>query len=155
MVRRVLLVAGVVLLIVLAISAVAVAAIRYADRLGDTRGGAGPDIVSVTMSHTTTRMAFRVQFAHAPPLRTSTRKSWVDMLLIGIDVPPLGPPPIRPGGEWPGADFALGTHGPSTTGQVVRLGRGAPATTRLVAAFKVTTCGKSLTFSIPLATSTR
>ena len=73
------------------------------------------------------------------------------MLLIGIDVPPLGPPPIRPGGEWPGADFALGTHGPSTTGQVVRLGRGAPATTRLVAAFKVTTCGKSLTFSIPLA----
>jgi hypothetical protein len=71
------------------------------------------------------------------------------MLLIGIDVPPLGPRPIIPGGEWPGANFAVGTHGPSKTGLMVRLGQKIPAESRLVARFTILTSGSTLTFSIP------
>jgi hypothetical protein len=48
------------------------------------------------------------------------------MLLIAIDVPPPGAPPVAPGGEWRGADFALGTHGPSTNGVFVHLTAGEP-----------------------------
>jgi hypothetical protein len=71
------------------------AARSYSDRLGDVEGGAGPDIVSVVLSHTKTTLTFRVAFAHAPPLRVSVREKWVDMLLIGIDVPPARAAPDR------------------------------------------------------------
>lgn len=121
----------------------------YPDRAGDVAGGSGPDIVSITLSNTEASIIFRVRFAKAPPLRVNERQRWVDMLLIGIDVPPLGPRPISPGGEWPGANFALGTHGPAKTGQLVRLGTGIPVHARQVATFKITTAGATLRFSIP------
>jgi hypothetical protein len=135
-----------VVAVLLAVSAAAFAARSYSDRVGDVKGGSGPDLTSLTLSSTRTTVTFRVRFTHAPPLRASTRDGWVDMLLIGIDVPPLGPLPVRPGGEWRGANFAVGTHGPSTTGLLVHLDRG---TSRQVARFRVVTRGSSLVFSIP------
>ena len=121
------------------------AAVTYPDRMRDLRGGAGPDIVSVNVSATDAAVTFRVRFATAPPLRVSTRDGWVDMLLVGIDVPPLEPPPA-PGGEWRAADFALGTHGPSRTGQLVRLGTALP---RRVATIPVVTTRSTVSLSIP------
>ena len=150
MVPRLCVVSGVFLVgAVLLVSGAARAARSYADRVADVRGGAGPDIVSVTLSNTKTEVTFRVRFAAAPPLRMSRSEKWVDMLLIGIDVPPLGTRPRAPGGEWPGANFALGTHGPSDTGQLVKLGQGAPAESRLVARFRIARHARALTFSIP------
>ncbi len=67
------------------------------------------------------------------------------MLLLGIDVPPLGPRPI-PDGDWLGANFAAGFHGPATTGVLVRLGKGSQT---VVARFRVITRGTTVTFSIP------
>jgi len=134
------------LVVFLAICGVALAARSYSDSVGDVKGGRGPDIVSATLSNTVSAITFRVRFATAPPLRVSTREKWVDMLLIGIDVPPIGPSPSKPGGEWPGADYALGTHGPSRTGQLVRLGKnqsGPPLR------FTLVTRGRTLVFSIP------
>lgn len=122
----------------------ALAAKSYPDPVGDVAGGAGADIASVAISNTKTKVTFRVRFAGAPPLRVDTRGGWIDMLLIGIDVPPLGPRPV-PGGEWRGVNFALGAHGPSKTGMLVRLGRG---TSRLVARFPIVTSGRTLTFSV-------
>lgn len=138
---------GVCLFAVLVLTCgVAVAARSYPDRVGDVKAGTGPDIASVAVSNTTTQITFSVSFAKAPPLRVSTREGWVEMLLVGIDVPPLGPRPTIPGGEWRGANFALGTHGPSKTGQLVRLEQGK---SRLVARFRIATHGPTLTFSIP------
>ena len=124
---------------------IAYAAKSYPDPAGDVAGGSGPDIVSITVSNTDASITFRVRFANTPPLRVSARQQWVDMLLIGIDAPPLGPGPVTPGGEWRGANFALGTHGPSRTGQLVRLGK----SSRRIATFKIVTRGATLTFSIP------
>lgn len=128
---------------------VALAAKSYPDRVGDVKGGPGPDIASVTVSNTKMKVTFRIRFVKAPPLRVSTREGWVDMLLIGIDVPPLGPRPSVPGGEWLGANFALGTHGPSETGRMVQLGAGISAESRQAASFKIVTSGSTLTFAIP------
>lgn len=120
----------------------------YPDRVGDVRSGTGPDIASVTVSKTKTKVTFDVRFAEAPPLRINQSEGWVDMLLIGVDVPPLGPRPI-PGGEWLGANFALGTHGPSKTGLMVRLGQNIPVEQRQLGKFKIVTHGSTMTFSIP------
>jgi hypothetical protein len=144
MLRRVPLV-GALLLVVAAICGVALAARSYPDSVGDVKRGAGPDITSVRLSNTASKLTFRVRFASAPPLRLSTREKWVDMLLIGIDVPPLGPRPMMPGGEWLGADYALGTHGPSTIGQLVRLGNQVAPPIR----FTVVTSGRDLVLSVP------
>jgi hypothetical protein len=103
------------------------AATSYSDRLGDVQGGAGPDLAAVTVANTKTMVTFRIRFSKAPPLRFSAAKGWVDMLLIGVDVPPIGPRPQIPGGPWLGANFALGTHGPSKTGLIVKLGKGIPS----------------------------
>jgi hypothetical protein len=124
---------------------VAFGAMGYTDRAGDVEAGAGPDIVSVTVSNTDTRITFAFRFASAPPLRIDAGEGWVDMLLVGVDVPPLGPRPVVPGGEWRGANFFLGTHGPSRTGQLVRPGSGE---SRRVATFAIVTRGPTLTFSI-------
>ena len=123
----------------------ALAAKSYPDRIGDVKGGTGPDIASVTVANTKTKVTFRVRFAKAPPLRVNEREGWIDMLLIGIDVPPLGPRPIVPGGEWRGANFAMGAHGPSKTGLLVRLGKGE---SRQATRFTIVTSGSTLTFSI-------
>jgi hypothetical protein len=113
----------------------------YADPVGDV--DEGPDITSVRVSSTHTTVTFALHFATEPPLRVDEGEGWVDMLLIGVDVPPLGPEPVAPGGEWRGADFALGTHGPSRTGKLVRLNG------RNVTEFDIVTSGSTLTFSIP------
>ena len=128
---------------------VAFAAKSYSDRAGDVAGGSGPDIVSLKVSNTRTKVTFALRFAKAPPLRVSAREGWIDMLLIGIDVPPLGPRPITPGGEWRGANFALGTHGPSRTGRMVRLTQPAAAESRQVATFGIVADGSTLTLLRP------
>jgi len=128
---------------------VAVAATDYPDRVSDVRPESAPDIASVRVSNTATTVTFSVRFVKAPPLRFSRSGGWVDMLLVGIDVPPLGPPPVAPGGEWAGADFAIGTHGPSRTGRMVRLGQNIPAKSRQVASMVIVTRRSTLTFSIP------
>jgi hypothetical protein len=131
------------------IAGAALAARTYPDRVGDVKGGKGPDIVSVKVTNTRTTVSFGFRFAQAPPLRFSTRERWVDMLLVGIDVPPTGPLPFSPGGEWPGVDFALGTHGPSATGQLVRTPRGPDGRSRLVARFPIVTRGSTVSFTVP------
>ena len=95
------------------------------DPAGDVATATGPDVVAVTVERDDETIRVNVRFADAPPLGLSEEEGWVDMLLIGIDLPPLGPPPSMPGGEWRGVDYALGTHGPSETGALVRLTRGA------------------------------
>jgi hypothetical protein len=121
----------------------AAAARIYSDPAGDAR--LGPDVRSVTVSNTSADVIFRVRFATSPPLRVGARQGWIDMLLLGIDVPPLGPRPI-PDGDWLGAEFAAGFHGPATTGMLVRLQTGSP---KLVARFRVVTRARTVTFSIP------
>ena len=100
---------------------------------------------SVAVSNTSTHLTFRIRFTTAPALRVSQREGWIDMLLLGIDVPPLGTRPI-PDGDWLGADFAAGFHGPEKTGVLVRLGKGSQ---KVVARFPVVTRGTTVTFSIP------
>jgi hypothetical protein len=113
----------------------------YDDPAGDVE--LGPDITSVRVSRTETEVTFALRFATEAPLRVNESERWIDMVLIGVDVPPLGPEPVVPGGEWRGADFALGTHGPSQTGKLVRLNG------RNVTDFDIVTNGSTLTFSIP------
>jgi hypothetical protein len=126
----------------------AMAARTYPDRAGDVRGGQGPDVTSVTVSNTSRAITFVVRFAKAPPLVLDEREGWVDMLLMGFDVPPLGPAPI-PDGEWFGANFAAGTHGPAKTGLVVRLPRAAGERSRVVARFAIVTRRATVRFTIP------
>lgn len=117
----------------------------YPDRAGDLRGGAGPDVVSLTISNTATAVTLRIRFRTAPPLRVSAAESWVDMLLIGVDVPPIGAAPVAPGGEWRGMDFALGTHGPSTQAILTRL---QGTTSRVVRRFPIRRQGTTLILTL-------
>jgi hypothetical protein len=116
------------------------------DSQGDVARATGPDIVAVTVERDGDTIAFHVRFASAPPLKLNGEEGWVDMFLIGVDVPPSGPPPTEPGGEWRGADYALGSHGPSTSGMLVRLGSTAP---RTWADVPITIEGATLSLSIP------
>ena len=109
-VRAGVLVSGTAMLALLLLCGAALAARIYSDPAGDAT--LGPDVRSVTVSNTSTDVTFRIRFATAPALRVSQRGRWIDMLLIGIDVPPLGPRPI-PDGDWLGANFAAGFHGPA------------------------------------------
>lgn len=123
----------------------AFAAKTYPDRLGDVKGGSGPDIASITVSNSPTTVTFRVRFASSPPLRVSTKGKWVDMLLIGIDVPPIGPLPVS-GVDWLGANYALATHGPSTTGKLAQLSK---TRSRPPTSVKVVTRGATVALAIP------
>ena len=142
-VRAGVLVSGTAMLALLLLRGAALAASIYSDPAGDAT--LGPDVRSVTVSNTSTDVTFRIRFATAPALRVSQRGRWIDMLLVGIDVPPLGPRPI-PDGDWLGANFAAGFHGPAKTGVLVRLGKGSQ---KVVARFPVVTRGTTVTFSIP------
>jgi len=118
------------------------------------KGGRGPDVVGVTLSNTSTNVTFRFVFAQAPPLAMSEARivsEWNDMLLVAIDTPPYGAKPI-PGGEWRGAEYALGVHGPATTGTMTQTGPGNPPKWRRLLDFEIATAGKAITFSIPRRT---
>ena len=115
----------------------------YRDRVGDVKGADGPDIATVTVSDTATSVRFRVRFASAPPLAASTSEGWVDMLLIGIDVPPLGPAPAPSG--WRGADFVVGLHGTQTAVRFRKMGSTG------LDVLPATVAGDTLSFSIPRA----
>lgn len=117
------------------------------DPADDVATAAGPDIVAVAVERDADTIRFRVRFAAAPTLDVSLQDGWVDMLLIGIDVPPFGAPPVRPGGEWRGADFALGTHGPSASGILVRLS--AEAAPEMKADIPIETDGATISLSVP------
>jgi hypothetical protein len=118
------------------------------DAAGDVPAATGPDVVGVAVERDDDTITFRVRFATAPPLDLSDQDGWVDMLLVGIDVPPLGAAPVSPGGEWRGADFACGTHGPSASGLLVRLAEGGAAPTKR-ATIPIETDGATLSLSIP------
>jgi hypothetical protein len=114
----------------------------YRDATGDVHGAAGPDITSVVVSHDATRITFTVRFSQAPPLGSSA--SWVDMLLVGVDVPPLGPAPVPRG--WKGVDYVFGVHG-NEPGVALFKRLGAATRGRLPALVK----GASLTVRVPRA----
>ena len=107
---------------------------------------AGPDIVAVTVEREADTITFRVRFAAAPPLEVGDQEGWVDMLLVGVDVPPPGPPPAEPGGEWSGADYALGSHGWSASGMLVKLSTSA---SKKWADVPITIEGATLSVSVP------
>lgn len=115
----------------------------YSDPRGDTSGGPGPDLVAITVTSTATSVRFTVRFASAPPLRQSAEGGWIDMLLLGIDVPPLGPAPTPAG--WRGVDYAVGLHGAQTQVVVRRL----PGSS--VVRLPLVRRGATLIFAIPLA----
>jgi hypothetical protein len=125
-------------------SAAALGARTYADPHGDA--SPGPDIRTVAVSTQRAEVTFHIRFTARSPLRIGRSDGWVDMLLVGIDVPPLGRPPI-PGGEWRGANFAAGLHGPAKTGLLVRLDKGSSGV--VVARLAVVTRGATVTFSLP------
>lgn len=122
------------------------------DPAGDVAASTGPDVVAVTVERDDEAIIFRVRFATELPLEVSEEEGWIDMLLIGVDVPPLGPPPAVPGGEWRGADYFLGTHGPSETGMIVRLAASASedeATGEKRADFPIAIDGATLSLLVP------
>ena len=134
-VRARVLLSGAAMLAFLVVCGAALGARIYSDPAGDAR--LGSDMRSVAVSDTSTDLTFRIRFNTAPALRVSRREGWIDMLLLGIDVPPLGQRPI-PDGDWLGADFAAGFHGPAKTGVLVRLGKGSQ---KVIARFPVVTRG--------------
>lgn len=138
-----LLVAAVVTFLAL-VCGVALAAKSYPDRVGDVQGGV---VASVIVSNTRTKVTFGVRFTTASPLGVSESEGWIDVLIIGIDTPPLGKQPV-PGRAWVGANFVLGTHGGMSTGVMQRVVEsGQPP--RQVTTFEIITRGSALTFSIP------
>lgn len=137
--------AGVGVVVLLACGS-ALAARTYGDPAGDA--GPGPDVRAVAVSNTATKVTFRVRFAGTPPLGVNASKGWIDMLLIGIDVPPIGPPPISPGGPWRGADLWFGTHGRSQTGVLVEV-PATPGGERETTRFPIVTTGATLRLTIP------
>lgn len=126
------------------------AATTYRDRVGDVKGAAaGPDLVSITVSHTAKTVTFRIRFAKAPPLRWSTAGKWVDMILLGIDVPPLGPRPTPTG--WPGVDYFLGAHGAQKTVVLVKPGTRSGTPSKRLGLYPLAVEGATLSFTVPRA----
>lgn len=83
----------------------------YPDASGDVPFGQ-PDLTALTISNGATTVRMRFTFAGAPPLASNVAEGWTDMLLMGIDVPPIGAGPTPSG--WMGLDYALGMHGVDT-----------------------------------------
>ena len=79
----------------------------YRDASGDVAAGL-PDLIAVTIASDATTVSMRFTFRSAPPLRTDLAGKWTDMLLMGLDVPPIGPGPGT--GDWMGVDYAFGVH---------------------------------------------
>lgn len=122
-------------------AAVALAEASFPDPVGDVKGGAGPDLTSVSVSHTSSAVTFRLSFVKAPPLGVSVREGWVDMLVISIDVPPRR----APRGS---VDYFAGLHGTEKTAMLVKtsatkLGRG-----KVLTRPKVAVAGRTLSFSV-------
>lgn len=115
----------------------------FTDRRGDVQGGAGPDIAAVTISHTATAVRFSIRFTTAPALRGGIEERWMEMLLVGIDAPPLGPSPKATG--WFGANYWLGLHTGQTTAVLVE--KASRRSIRLPA----TTRGATIVISVPRA----
>lgn len=141
-------IAAVLLMLALGIGvATALAATAFRDPVGDVQGGPGPDITSIAISHTASTVTFRFRFASAPPLGRSARKGWVDMLVVGIDVPPRG---LKRGAHgWSGLDYYAGLHGTEKTAMVVKTSPTKPSQpSKVLARPKVTVNGRTLSFSI-------
>ena len=129
-------------------AAAAAAETSFPDPVGDTRGGPGPDITSVSLSRTSSTVTFRVRFAKAPPLGMSVKEQLVDMLVIGVDVPPRG---LKRGPQgWMGADYYAGLHGTQTTAIVVKSSPTKPSQ-KVVARPNVKVVGRTVSFSISRA----
>lgn len=75
-------VAAVLVVGLLALASVAFASDTFGDPRGDSTGG--PDITSVTLSHTDSTLTIAVEFASVPPLAFSESEGYTDMLLVGI-----------------------------------------------------------------------
>lgn len=123
----------------------------FGDPVGDVEGGAGPDLTMVSVSQTASIVTFRFRFAAAPPLGVSVQGRWVDMLLIGIDVPPRG---LKRGVHgWAGLDYYAGLHGREKTAIVVKASPTRPSQpSRVLTRPKVTVSGRTLSFSVSRST---
>ena len=118
----------------------------FADPAGDVAGGPGPDLTLVQVSHTTSTVTFRFRFAKAPPLGMSVQERWVDMLLVGIDVPPRTL--TRTVHGWRGLDYNAGLHGTDRVAILVKTDPAKPSQRRVLARPKVTVSGRTLAFSL-------
>lgn len=144
--RRSIVVAAALALVLGAGVVSAVAAQRFSDPVGDVKGGPGPDLRAVFVTHSPSAVKFRVCFAKAPPLGASIREKWLDVLLIGLDVPPRG---LRRGTNgWFGLDYYVGLHGSEMSAILVRARPSKPSEPRFVARSRVTISGSTLSFSV-------
>lgn len=107
-----------VIMILLAALLALVPAAFASDGFTDPRGdsGEGPDITTVTLSHTDSTVTIAVEFASSPPLGFDESEGWTDMLLIGIhtddDLSRMD------------VEFYTGVHGVDLTGGMVVSGSG-------------------------------
>jgi hypothetical protein len=140
-------VAGGSLVVVLGLGgAVAGAGAGFADPVGDVKGGAGPDLTLVSVSNTASTVTFRFRFAKAPPLGVSAKARWIDMLVVGIDVPPRSLKRTAEG--WRGADYYLGTHGTERTAILIKAPSNPARPSRVIGHPKVTVKGPTLSFTV-------
>ena len=122
----------------------------FADPAGDVKGGAGPDLTLVSVSHTDSTVTFRFRFARQPPLAASAAGG-VDMLIAGNDVPPRSLK--RSANGWSGLDYYAGLHGTDRTAMVVKASPpGSAQPSRVLGRPEVTVSGRTLSFSIRRST---
>lgn len=126
---------------------------RYGDPAGDVSGGAGPDIVSVTISQPDSgKVSFAVEFTTDPPLAVDVARGSTDMLMVLLDIG-------QPATSEQDADYAIGVHGANLT-QSVR--EGAPLSAHRkkpdgtwdydlrMGVVAVSVDGRTLTLTLPL-----
>ena len=127
-------------------AAVAGAGAGFADPAGDVKGGAGPDLTLVSVSHTASTVTFRFRFAKAPPLGVSAKARWVDMLLAGIDVPPRSLKRTAQG--WLGADYYVGAHGTERTAVLIKASSHPSRPSKVLARPRITVEQQTLSFTV-------